>query len=156
MRQITVTMIPTRRDSAAARAVVAVLGLTLLLGLPLALAACASQKQGAYATAPASIEPNGPISWGEARSRIGERLTAEGPVASVQEAGGEVVLNLGADAPDPSRLVVIIPAAVRDKFPTDAIAAYQGELVRVTGAIENRAGVATIVVTQPTELRKGL
>ena len=87
---------------------------------------------------------------------MGERLTAEGPVASVQEAGGEVVLNLGADSPDPSRLVVIVPAAVRAKFPKDAATDYQDELVRVTGLIEDRDGVATIVVNKPSELKTGL
>ena len=96
-------------SGAAALVLIAALTLVLLLAAALTLAACASEKQGAFATAPASIEPNGPISWGEAQSRIGERLTAEGPVTSVQEAGGEVVLNLGADTPDPSRLVVVDP-----------------------------------------------
>ena len=156
MKQMKATSISARSGSGAPRALSAALGLTLLLGLVLALAACASVKQGAYATAPASIEPNGPISWGEARARVGERLTAEGPVASVQETGGDVVLNLGADAPDPSRLVVVIPASARSKFPRDAAAAYQGTLVRVTGLIEDRDGVATIVVTKPAELKRGL
>jgi hypothetical protein len=145
-----------RSGSGAASVLVSTLALALLLGLVPMLAACATEKQGAYATAPASIEPNGPISWGEAQSRIGERLTAEGPVASVQETGGVVVLNLGADAPDPSRLVVVIPAAVRSKFAKDAATAYQDALVRVTGLIEDRDGVATIVVTKPAELKTGL
>ena len=154
MRRTTISL--ARSGAGVARAPVVILTLMLLLGLVLTLAACASDKQGAYATAPASIEPNGPISWGEAQARIGERLIAEGPVASVQEVGGEVVLNLGADAPDPSRLVVIIPASVRAKFPKDAAAAYQDELVRVTGLIEDRDGAATIVVTKPAELKTGL
>lgn len=154
MKLMTATRVPTRFGPGAARALIAVLALALL-GLALALAACATEKQGAYATAPASIEPNGPISWAEAQSRVGERLTAEGPVTSVRETGGEVVLNLGADTPDPSRLVVVIPAAARDKFPEDAATAYQDELVRVTGLIGDRDGVATIVVTKPAELKTG-
>jgi hypothetical protein len=141
-----------RGSVSATGALTTVFGLTLLLALALSLAACASVKQGAYATAPASIEPNGPISWGEAQARIGERLTAEGPVASVQETGGDVVLNLGADAPDPSRLVVIVPASARDQFPKDAATAYQDKLVRVTGMIEDHGGVATIVLTRPADL----
>jgi hypothetical protein len=145
-----------RSTSGAAKVLVATLALTSLLAIALVLAACASVKQGAYATAPASIEPNGPISWGEAKARIGERLTAEGPVASVQETGGDVVLNLGADTPDPSRLVVVIPASARSKFPKDAATAYRDALVRVTGLIEDRDGVATMVVTKPAELKKGL
>ena len=156
MKQTAATGIPARPRPGAASVLMATLALVLLLGLTLALAACATEKQGAYATAPASIEPNGPISWGEALSRVGERLTAEGPVASVQETGGEVVLNLGADAPDPSRLVVSIPASVRDKFPEDAVTAYQDRLVRVTGVIEDRDGVATIVVAAPSQLKAGL
>ncbi len=156
MTGTTATRPSARPGRGGAGGLIAVLVLGLLLGSALTLAACATEKQGAYATAPASIEPNGPISWAEAQSRMGERLTAEGPVASVQEAGGEVVLNLGADSPDPSRLVVIVPAAVRAKFPKDAATDYQDELVRVTGLIEDRDGVATIVVTKPSELKTGL
>jgi hypothetical protein len=156
MVQMVTKKFPVRPRLAAAHVLIATLALVLLLGLVPTLAACATEKQGAYATAPASIEPNGPISWGEAQSRIGDRLTAEGPVASVQEAGGEVVLDVGVDAPDPSRLVVIIPASVRAKFPKDAAMTYQDELVRVTGLIEDRDGVATIVVTKPVELKTGL
>jgi hypothetical protein len=156
MKQATTIRILARPRPGAVRVLIATLALAMPLGLVPMLAACATVKQGAYATAPASIEPNGPISWGEAQSRIGDRLTAEGPVASVQEAGGEVVLNLGVDAPDPSRLVVIIPASARAKFPKDAATTYQDELVRVTGLIEDRGGVATITVTKPAELKTGL
>jgi hypothetical protein len=74
----------------------------------------------------------------------------------VQEVGGEVVLNVGVDAPDPSRLVVIIPASARSKFPKDAAMTYQDALVRVTGLIEDRNGVATIVVSKPAELKTSL
>ena len=82
---------PARLHPGAVRILMAALALAMLLGLVPMLAACATVKQGAYATAPASIEPNGPISCGEAQSRISDRLTAAGPVASVQEVGGEVV-----------------------------------------------------------------
>ena len=156
MKQATTIRILARPRPVAVRILIATLALALLLGLVPMLAACATEKQGAYATAPASIEPNGPISWGEAQSRIGDRLTAAGPVASVQEVGGEVVLNVGVDAPDPSRLVVIIPASARAKFPKDAAMTYQDALVRVTGLIEDRDGVATIIVSKPTELKTGL
>jgi hypothetical protein len=156
MKQMSTTRSPVESGTGAARVLIATLALALLIGLVPMLAACATEKQGAYATAPASIEPNGPISWGEAQSRIGDRLTAEGPVASVHEAGGEVVLNVGVDAPDPSRLVIVIPASARAKFPKDAAVTYQDELVRVTGMIEGRDGVATIVVTKPAELKTGL
>jgi hypothetical protein len=33
---------------------------------------------------------------------------------------------------------------------------YQDALVRVTGLIEDRDGVATIIVSKPTELKTGL
>ena len=156
MKQVTTIRILARPRPGAVRVLIATLALALLLGLVPMLAACATEKQGAYATAPASIEPNGPISWGEAQSRVGDRLTAEGPVASVQETGGEIVLNLGVDAPDPSRLVGIIPASARARFPKDAAMTYQDALVRVTGLIEDRDGVATIIVSKPAELKTAL
>ena len=71
----------------------------------------------------------------------------------MSETGGEVVLDLGAEAPDPSRLVVVIPAASRGAFPADAETAYLDKLVRATGTIEDRDGVATIVVEKPADLK---
>ena len=143
-------------NGAAALVLIAALTLAVLLAAALTLAACASEKQGAFATAPASIEPNGPISWGEAQSRIGERLTAEGPVTSVQEAGGEVAAESRRrrSRPEPARRGH--SRLVRDKFPGDAATAYQDELVRVTGVIEDRDGVATIVVAKPADVKTGL
>ena len=121
----------------------------------LALAACGTGTPSSHLTATESVGPNGPISWSEAQTRIGEEVTAEGPVTSVEQSGGDVLLNLGADAPDPSRLVVVIPKSAADAFPADAESAYLDQLVRVTGTVEDRDGVATIVADKPSDLSTG-
>ena len=131
---------------------VAVIGLALAALLTL-MACSALQTPEEGATATESIGPNGPIGWSEAQARIGDEVTAEGLVSSVHTSGNEVSLDLGADAPDPSRLVVVIPAASRDAFPADAASAYQDKLVLVPARVEDRDGVATIVVTKPAELK---
>ncbi len=122
-----------------------------LAGL-LVLTGCGGSTPDGLVGPTEAVGPNGPIGWSEAQTRVGERLTAEGPVTTVSETGGEVVLDLGAEAPDPSRLVVIIPAASRDAFPANAETAYLDKLIRATGAIEDREGVATMVVEKPADL----
>jgi hypothetical protein len=119
----------------------------------LVLAGCGSSTPDELVGPTEGVGPNGPIGWSEAQTRVGELLTAEGPVTTVGETGGDVVLDLGAEAPDPSRLVVIIPAASRDAFPPDAETAYLDKLIRVRGTIEDRDGVATIVVERPADLK---
>lgn len=119
----------------------------------LVLAGCGSGTPDGLVGPTEAVGPNGPIGWSEAQTRVGERLTAEGPVTTVSETGGEVVLDLGAEAPDPSRLVVVIPAAARGAFPADAETAYLDKLVQATGTIEERDGVATIVVEKPADLK---
>ena len=119
----------------------------------LGLAACSAPKPAPQLTAKDTIGPNGPISWSEAQARIGEQVTAEGPVTSVTTAGGDVLLNLGADAPDPSRLVVLIPSSAKARFAADPKTAYVDQLVLVVGTVEERDGVATIVVKSPADLK---
>jgi hypothetical protein len=119
----------------------------------LVLAGCGGGTPDGLVGPTEAVGPNGPIGWSEAQTRVGERLTAEGPVTTVSETGGEVVLDVGAEAPDPSRLVVVIPAAARGAFPADAETAYLDKLIRVRGTIEDRDGVATIVVEKPADLK---
>lgn len=126
------------------------------LAFALSLAACGSLGEhgsgGATAT-PGPLEPNGPISWSEAQSRIGERLTAEGLVISVQDIDGDLLLNVGGDESEPGRLVVVIPSTAREKFPSDPEVAYADQLVRVRGTIVSRDGVAAIIVKRPGDLK---
>jgi hypothetical protein len=120
-----------------------------------ALAACSgSPGSGPKNTVdPGPLEPNGPISWSEASSRVGEVLSVEGPVTSANVASnGEVVLNVGAEADDPSRFVVVIPKHAAAKFPPRPADHYDGQLIIATGTIVDQGGVATMVVSSPARL----
>ena len=125
----------------------------------LALVACSSSHSvvPAGTVTPGPLESNGPISWSEAASRVGEELTVQGPVTGTGDDGaGGVVLNVGGPEGDPSRFVVVIPTEALAKFPADPAAYYDGQLVTVTGLIEDRAGTAAVVVTSRKALRTGL
>jgi hypothetical protein len=141
-----------------ARAATFVAAAVLVLAA-LFLAACSSSGSvvPAGTVTPGPLESNGPISWSEASSRVGESLTVQGPVTSTGDDGaGDVVLNVGAPASDPSRLAVVIPKEALAKFPADPAAAYDGQLVTVTGLIEDRDGTATIVVTSRKDIKTGI
>ena len=123
------------------------------------LAGCSSSKSlvPESTVTPGPLESNGPISWAEAASRVGEVLTVQGPVSSTGSDGaGGVVLNVGAPEPDPTRFVVVIPKTALNKFPKDPASAYEGQLLTATGLIEDRDGVATMVVTSREDLSTGL
>lgn len=136
------------------------LAATSLLALLAAgsLAACSgSPGSGPKNTVdPGPLQPNGPISWSEAASRVGEMLSVEGPVTGTSvESNGDVVLNVGADAADPGRFVVIIPRAATAKFPPRPADHYDGQLVVATGKIVDVGGVATMIVRSPARLTTG-
>jgi hypothetical protein len=102
---------------------------------------------------PGPLQANGPISWSEASSRLGEVLSVEGPVTGASvESNGDVVLNVGADAADPSRFVVVIPKDAAAKFPPRPADHYDGQLIVATGKIVDQGGVATMVVRSPAGL----
>jgi hypothetical protein len=125
----------------------------------LLLGGCAASKSlvPAGSVTPGPLESNGPISWTEAASRVGEVLAVQGPVTSTGSDGaGGIVLNVGAPASDPSRLVVIIPEAALGKFPADPASYYGGQLLTAIGRIEDRGGTPTVVVASRRDLRTGL
>ena len=124
------------------------------------LSAGCSATQSSESTGgnPGPLEPNGPISWSEASFRQGEVLTVEGPVITAGPSAtgdGAVVLNVGADAPDSSRFVVVIPKSALGKFPPSPANHYSGALIRATGKIVSYDGVAAIVVRSPRKLTTG-
>ena len=105
---------------------------------------------------PGPLQPNGPISWSEAASRVGEVLSVEGPVTGTSvESNGDVMLDVGAGAADPGRFVVIIPKAATVKFPPRPADHFDGQLVVATGKIVDVDGVATMVVRSPARLTTG-
>jgi hypothetical protein len=144
----------TRRSWAAGAFAAVTLTLALLL-----LAGCSSSNSFVpqSTVTPGPLESNGPISWTEAASRVGEELTVQGPVTGTGSDGaGGVVLDVGATAPDPGRFVVVIPKAALKKFPKDPASFYDGQLLTATGLIEDRDGTATMVVESREDLTIGL
>ena len=134
-------------------------GLMLLAGacvLVLLTSACsATQAPDTGGGPPGKLEPNGPISWSEASARLGEVLTVEGPVQSAGPSGvgdGAIVLNIGLEAPDSSRFIVVIPKHALKSFPASPADHYAGALIRATGRITNYDGVAAIIVRSPRKL----
>jgi hypothetical protein len=147
---------PARRGRAAVRITLSIATVALAA---LSLAACSSSDSvvPAGTLTPGPLESNGPISWSEASSRVGEELTVQGPVTSTGDDGaGGVVLNVGGPESDPSRFVVVIPKEALAKFPADPATYYDGQLVTVTGLIEDRAGTATMTVTSREDIKTGL
>lgn len=131
---------------------------TLTLAL-LLLTGCSSSNSFVpqSTVTPGPLESNGPISWTEAASRVGEELTVQGPVTGTGSDGaGGVVLDVGAAAPDPGRFVVVIPKTALKKFPKDPASFYDGQLLTATGLIEERDGTPTMVVDSREDLTTGL
>lgn len=146
----------TRRGRGRPSAALAVSVLTLLaVGW---LGACSgSPGSGPKNTVdPGPLQPNGPISWSEAASRVGEVLPVEGPVAGTRRAvSGDIEIDVGAAAPDPVRFVVVIPKGALGRFPGDPARRYDGQLVVATGRIVDRGGTATMEVRSPRRLTMG-
>jgi len=141
------------RRLARLRAAAAAAALALIAAL--ALAACSgSPASGPQNTVdPGPQQSNGPISWSEASSRVGEVLSVEGPVsASSVASNGDVTLDVGAAANDPRRFVVVIPKSALSKFPPHPTDHYAGRLVVATGRIVDLNGATSIVVGSPAGL----
>jgi DNA/RNA endonuclease YhcR with UshA esterase domain len=132
-----------------------------LAALALSVTALAGCGSAALTTTPATASPTSlpplvtegsVISWSEAASRIGQTATVEGPVISadhVDGTGSSLLLNVGLAAPDTSRFLIVIPAAVRREFARSPDVLYVGRLVRVVGKIEPYRGLAAITIRSP-------
>ena len=101
---------------------------------------------------PPSATEGSAISWSEAASRIGQTATVEGPVISadhIDGPGSPLLLSVGLAAPDSSRFLIVVPAAVRREFAQSPDVLYVGRLVRVVGKIEQYRGLAAITISSP-------
>lgn len=123
-----------------------------------ALAGCGSAVFDTTPTAPSptslppSVAEGSVISWSEAASRIGQTATVEGPIISADHtvgSGSSLLLNVGLAAPDSSRFLIVVPAAVRREFAQSPDVLYVGRLVRVVGKIEPYRGLAAITIRSP-------
>ena len=95
----------------------------------------------APATMPASMPTTGPattqatLTWDQAAQHIGETATVTGSVIGTHALsdGKHLLLNVGKDYPDPTRLTIFMTLGDN---PPDADATYTGKTVTVTGKIE--------------------
>jgi DNA/RNA endonuclease YhcR with UshA esterase domain len=101
---------------------------------------------------PASADATVVIAWSEAAVRLGQVATVEGPVVSVENGDASVILNVGLDAPDPGRFVVVISPALRAKLAPQLAEHFDGRLIRVTGRIEPLRGVAAVRLARPSDI----
>ena len=134
-------------------------GILVLLALGVVmLASCAgSSSNTPTPQPPQSAQPGDVISWGEAGSSIGQKLTVEGAVTHVGKGRGPhgpaLVVDVGADPSDPGRFMVVIPKKVADRLTVSERERLPGAFVRVTGKIVTFKGVATIVARSPAQIR---
>lgn len=97
------------------------------------------------------------VPWNEARTRIGETLCVEGPIASVgTSAGGDVFLNLGFAFPNPGRFTLFIPARYVGRFEAQLGAKFwtklKGTVVRAYGEVKLYQGIPEIQLSDPAFL----
>jgi predicted small lipoprotein YifL len=137
-----------------------VLAVLLLAVVATAIAACGGNGPATASPAPSQIEsaqPSDVISWSEAAASVGQTLTVEGPVVSSTAGrgpgGAALLLNVGLDAPDPSRFVAIVPLAIYRRLSANTRAQLDIALVRVTGTIIGFRGASAIVVARRADLR---
>lgn len=99
----------------------------------------------------------GVVSWGEALSHVGERVTVEGLVISALYAdsvsGEPTFLNMGRDYPASNRFQVVIWGEDRGSFPEAPESMYEGKTIRVTGEVSEYNGLAEIKVTSPNAIQ---
>lgn len=104
-----------------------------------------------------TFETGETISWGEAVARLNKVRTVEGPVVSLKESGSGdsavLLVNVGLDAPDPARFVLIVPASVQAKYDHPLADRIDGALIRVTGRIREYEGAASITLDSPKDLK---
>ena len=83
-------------------------------------------------TGPATTQAT--LTWDQAAQHVGETATVTGPVIGVHAvSGGHVLLNVGKDYPDPSRLTIFLTPGDNAPDPEET---YVGKTVSVTGKVE--------------------
>jgi hypothetical protein len=126
---------------------------------PTGLRDTASRVQGTPPSAraghdlPEALTCQDGVAWREARLHMNDRVTLEGPVVgwfvNPRAPDGPLILDLGAASPDPLRVAVIIPAAVRAQFPEPPEQLYLNKRVCVTGQLKLAQSVARIDLDSP-------
>jgi hypothetical protein len=124
--------------------VLAIGALGLCLNRAIADSPAASQPTSAPTTAAVAI------TWDQAKDHVGETVTVTGPVKGthVTTGGKALVLNIGKDYPDTTRLSIMI--STNEKNPASADT-YKDKTVTVTGKVELYRNSAEIK-TKPADV----
>jgi hypothetical protein len=111
-------------------------------------------------TGPATTSASVTITWDQAAAHVGETVTATGPVIGthVTTGGSALILNIGKDFPDPTRLSIMIKTDPNNPVSPDT---YQDKTVTVTGKIELyrkaaeiKTTPADVIIVQPASSQK--
>ena len=89
------------------------------------------------------------VIWSDASSHVGKKVTLFGPIIDSTASGGYVILGMGVSAKASGGVAIKISDADSTKFPGDL---YVGEVIRVTGTVENDANGVAVIVTDPSQI----
>lgn len=90
------------------------------------------------------------IPWQEAEAYIGQQGTVQGKVIATHNTGKVVFLNFSPDYQH--TLTAVIFPDDWDKFPRPPEELFYGQLVRITGLIEEYKGAPEIIIREPAQI----
>jgi hypothetical protein len=98
------------------------------------------------------------IAAADAKSHVGETLTVCGKVVDIKVskygiAGHGKPVNFDLDQPEPNPVFYFVTFGAQPGGPDEAIAAYQGKRVCVTGKINFQAGVPLIMAADRSQIK---
>ena len=100
--------------------------------------------------------PDGSISWNDAKSHIGERVTVYGPVKDssfLSSSNGQPsYIDIGAVYPDERRVTIVVWGEDRGNFPDAPESMYLGKTICVTGEVYSYENVCYIKVVTPSQI----
>ena len=127
------------------------LAIVLLLSLVVACGSDPTQD-----TSQANTEVTG-TSWEKAKDYVGEWRAITGPYVGLRSEGQghnqPTYLILGAPYPDPTRFEIVIMGRDLSRFPESLDVYYSHATITVTGEIEDREGIASVHITNPTQIK---
>lgn len=114
-------------------------------------------ESGVPATTDGAGIPAGAISWEEASSHVGERVSVYGEVKAwdyrSESNGRPTYIDIGTAYPDKNRVTVVVWEEDRDAFPGIADnTGYVGRTICVTGEIYEYNGVCNIKAESPSQI----
>lgn len=114
-------------------------------------------NQSTASPASSSGIPDGAISWDDAKSHIGERVTVYGPVkdSSYMSSSNNqpTYIDIGAAYPEERRVSMVVWGEDRGNFPDKPESMYLGKTICVTGELYSHDGVTYVKVATPDQIR---